>query len=676
MFGLPPILAHFIELILLLLLTAIATGVGLRMLALLRLDQALSLGERFLFGAALGYGALAFSMLGMGLLGVLHLPVGLGVLAALALAGYAPLMREVRSTTPTLAQALRSLRYPPTLFLAALILLCVGAALIKTLVPVATQDDLMYHLALPQRYIEAHAIQFYPDITYSLFPQLMEMLYTWGLLLGSDRLSVLFAWSAALIGPAGAALFAKRHLAGEDSPMWRVLPLLVPAIYLSIPLAGYVLRAANTDLAQASFDMLAVYAFWLGIRGRGLGVGSDKQQPAAGDDGQRAIHVSRFTFHAPHARLLLLSGLCCGLSFSTKYYGFGLGLLLGLALVGFTIFGWAKKGDRKGLGGYATAVVAFAGGVVTLAAPWLARNLVEAGNPVWPLGGSVFGGAYWSPLREYAPETLLGSAPPLSLSSLWTGIEYLWTQTTRPPILIDNQTHEVNLGYLLLPALLLLPLAKWRPSLAWVTYAAGGYWLLWALFFSRTSARYLSTFFLLAALLGAYGIVSVAARFPIARWVLGGIAGVLLSALTLQAAWSAGPYLSTTFSLSRDAEAEYLNKHMEDYPMTGYIAMNTPPNTRIYIWDGQPRGYYIPRDYVYARLVPLYTGFGLPDPQMWRARLGELRITHILVHRRDILAPGQLPGADPALEAGRRFSEQYFSLPLFEVGNYSLYSLR
>jgi hypothetical protein len=145
--------------------------------------------------------------------------------------------------------------------------------------------------------------------------------------------------------------------------------------------------------------------------------------------------------------------------------------------------------------------------------------------------------------------------------------------------------------------------------------------------------------------------------------------------MTVQAVWSTGPYLSTTLAFDQSAEAEYLDRYMADYPMMRFIEEKTPAGARVYVWDGQPRGYYIERPYVYARLVPLYTGFG-SEPEAWRARLQALGITHVLVHSRDILAPGQAPGVDPYLEAGRRFGERYFGPPLSQIGSFTLYELR
>src|SRR5205085_5096600 len=105
-------------------------------------------------------------------------------------------------------------------------------------------------------------------------------------------------------------------------------PLLVAAIFLTTPLVAYILRAANTDLAQASFDMLAVYAFFLGVGGRGSGIGGTALTLSSTPD--------------PRHRLLALSGLCVGLSFSVKYYGFGVGLSLGLALPGWVSVNYAE----------------------------------------------------------------------------------------------------------------------------------------------------------------------------------------------------------------------------------------------------------------------------------------------------------------------------------------------
>jgi hypothetical protein len=678
-----PLLAHVLDVGMLLLLAFGALGFGVRLLRRLGVAESLSAGERAIFGLALGYGALALALFALGCAGLFYTPVMWGLVGAWVAVGGDPAWATLRVLGPGLRRAGAAVRRDPVCaVLAGVILLVALAALVQALVPVATQDDLMYHLALPRRYVADHVLRFYADSTYSLFPQMMEMLYTGALLLGSDRLAVLFAFSAGLIGPAAAALFARRHLGGRGPGAGRGLPLLVAALFLSTPLVVYVLRAANTDLAQASFDFLGLYAFYLAARA------------------------------AWSPRLLALAGLCCGLALSVKYYGFAVALILGLILFGAlirTITGAARRATTPETGtalppttaemGAASSTAtnaaptpttrntqhatrntqtpsrftfhvsrftSYGAAALLAAAPWFVRNLVAAGNPVWPLGGSVFGGAYLS--AEFDPTTLLGRAPGLSLENVGAGLAYLWTAMTRPALTIDGQAHEVTLGLLLLPALLALPLARWTAAVRLLAGVGAGYWVLWAFLFSHTSARYLATFFLIAAVLGAYGLVEVARRWQRVGWLIGTVVAAGLVWLAGQAAWGSGPYLPVALALDGGAERQYLARTLEDYPMLTYLDGQTPATARIYVWDGQPRGYYLPRPYVYARLVPLYSGFGGPLAP-WRQRLADLGLTHVLVHTRDILAPGQPAGTDPQAAAGQAFAAAYFGPPLFSSGD-------
>jgi hypothetical protein len=650
MFGLPPLLAHITELVTITLLVGIATGVGLVVLRLLRVAFLLSLGERLLFGTLLGYGTISLLVLGVGLMGLLYTPVVLVILVALAIVGSVPLVRTLQEAAPALRSALNSLRYPPNLFLTVVIVLSVAAALVKALVPVATQDDLMYHLALPRRYVEQHAISFYPDSNYSLFPQIMEMLYTVGLLLGSDRLAILFAFTTGLLAAASAALFAKRLLAELGShPLWRALPLLVAAIFLSAPLHNFIMRAANTDFAQATAEMLAIYAFY-------LAVGTAPQI---------------------NTRLLALSGICGGLSFSVKYYGLLLPGALGLALLAIIIARW-RKGDnieRRAIAGTLLQnVLAYGVPILAIGGVWLLRNFISSGNPVWPALGNILGGSFWSPAAD--PEVLLGTIPGLKWESIPSGLAYQYgAMVARKPLPLDNHTYVVSVGPLLLAALLALPLARWKPPLRLVFYSAAFVWVVSLFYFSRASIRYLTTVFLLCALMGAYGLVSIAVRSRIAAFALGAVVALSLTLITLDTTLSTRPFLPTTLALDRTAEARYLEAHMDDNPIMRYIATNTPPNAVIYDWDSRPRGYRIPRPYVYGRLVPKYSGVS-PNPDEWHARLKQLGITHVLVHDREVFAPGYPPGYDPDRETFQALATRYFGPPLITAGNFTLYGLR
>src|SRR5947208_955615 len=128
MFSLPPLLSHPIVAGLLAFVSAIALGAGLRLLRMLKVAPLLSLGERLIFGMALGYGLLGFIMLAMGLLGVIYRPLSFGLLALLLIAGFAPLRDDAPLLWATLRRAAAGLRYPPNAFLALVIIVVVGAA--------------------------------------------------------------------------------------------------------------------------------------------------------------------------------------------------------------------------------------------------------------------------------------------------------------------------------------------------------------------------------------------------------------------------------------------------------------------------------------------------------------------------------------------------------------------
>lgn len=650
MFGLPPLPAHILELLTITLLVGIAAGVGILLLRLLRVAASLTVGERLVFGVVLGYGAISLPVLALGLVGLLYTPSVLLLLVALAAIGFRPLADTLRLARPTARRALDSLRYPPNLFLAAVIVLCVAAALVKALVPPATQDDLMYHLALPRRYVEEHAIRFYPDSNYSLFPQIMEMLYTLGLLLGSDRISILFAFTTGLIAAAAAALFAKRLLADDNAhPLWKSLPWLVAAIFLSAPLHNFIMRAANTDFAQASAEMLAIYAFYLAIRSR----------------------------PQPDTRLLLLSGICGGLSFSVKWYGLLLPGALGLALLVVLLVRWLN-GDSSGKRTIARAalrnILAYGVSILALGGVWLLRNFIESGNPMWPALGNLLGGSYWSPAAD--PEVLLGTIPGLKWESIPSGLMYQFNATIgRVPLSLDEQWYVVSTGPLLLTSLLALTMARWKPPMRLVFYAAAFVWVVSLFYFSRASIRYLATVFLLCALMGAYGLISIAVRSRVAAVALGTVVALSLTLVTLDTVLSTRYSAPTTFALDRTAEDRYLAAYMPDYPIVSYISTNTPPNATIYVWDSRPRGYRIPRPYVYGRLVPAYSGVS-PNPDEWHARLKDLGITHVLVHNRPQFAPGYPPGFDPDREIFQALADRYFGPPLITEGNFALFELR
>ena len=54
-------------------------------------------------------------------------------------------------------------------------------------------------------------------------------------------------------------------------------------------------------------------------------------------------------------------------------------------------------------------------------APWLAKNVVDTGNPVYPLGYRVFGARHWDEARERQWEHAHGPRP-ATAPALWSSV--------------------------------------------------------------------------------------------------------------------------------------------------------------------------------------------------------------------------------------------------------------
>src|SRR5262249_3745005 len=75
----------------------------------------------------------------------------------------------------------------------------------ESLTPTTSQDALVYHLAVPARYVDNGGFVFVEGNFFAQFPQNIEMLFTLGLLLKGSALAQWYHW---LLGAAAAASIA------------------------------------------------------------------------------------------------------------------------------------------------------------------------------------------------------------------------------------------------------------------------------------------------------------------------------------------------------------------------------------------------------------------------------------------------------------------------------------
>ncbi|WP_437190765.1 ArnT family glycosyltransferase [Planctomicrobium sp. SH527] len=246
--------------------------------------------------------------------------------------------------------------------------------LLGSLLPPTDFDVKEYHLGGPKEYFLTGSVHFLPHNVYTSFPFLTEMLLLVGMVLYGG-------WEqGALVGQAVLMAFAPttalgvyavaRRLSGEAAG-W-----LAALIYLTIPWTYRISIIAYTEGALCGYVVLTLLAFF---------IWRDHRQSA--DSAIKSDAWSRWG--------CLVIGLLAGSAVSTKYPGMILvAIPFGLAIL-LTELGSFKPSTER-IRSTVTMCLLYTLGVLITFGPWMLKNLVETGNPVYPLLYSLFGGADWN----------------------------------------------------------------------------------------------------------------------------------------------------------------------------------------------------------------------------------------------------------------------------------------
>lgn len=343
------------------LIAAAAVGLGLILLRLLRVAPALARLERLPIAFGVGASVLGAATLVLGRLGLLEpwpIRIGLGLLA---LVGAAAEFRPRPAPAGDVP--------PPDLSLPArstgALLLVVGPFLaimaLGSMLPTIDFDAIEYHLQGPKEYYQAGRITFLEHNVYTSMPFGVEMLHLLGMVVLDDW------WWGALAGqllvaahaPAAGAMvmLAARRWGSPRAALFAGL------VYLTTP---WIYRLAAIPYVEGPLCYYhAALAYVAGL------AWTRAEASAA-------------------LRLWGLAGLLAGGAMACKYP----------ALISAAIpFGAVATADalRRRLW---WAVPAFVAGWAVVMAPWLGKNVIDTGNPVYPLAYNVFGGRYWDPAMD------------------------------------------------------------------------------------------------------------------------------------------------------------------------------------------------------------------------------------------------------------------------------------
>ncbi len=357
--------------------------------------------ERLIFGSAIGMGIFGMAGFALALFGMATQPILLTMIFALA--GYFGFTGKFKQTLHDLklaggeisASAKQAAGWiPPSALFAA------GLGLLMSLAPpIEDFDALLYHLAVPERWLRDGGLITSPTLTY-WYPHLVEGSFVLPMAFGFDTSTHLihFLWLALTVG----IVWHWARQAWDDSTAWNSI-----AILLTMPSLLWLASWAYTDYALTFTGIAAMYSLWKWKR-------------------------------LDDKKWVSMAGVMAGMAMGIKYTSFF------IPLVGvLIILLWERRNVQR-----LKIIAQFVAIATLVAAPWYIRNWIWTSNPVYPF---VFPGRYW--------DSFLAQ----SFSAAGTGIGFNLPALLALPLTATLGIHDTNYfdGRFGPIYLILLPLAIW-----------------------------------------------------------------------------------------------------------------------------------------------------------------------------------------------------------------------
>lgn len=449
--------------------------------------------------------------------------------------------------------------------------------LLGSMLPATDFDVLEYHLEGPKEYFQAGRIRFLPHNVYTNMPFDVEMLHLLGMEVMGD-----WWWGAlsgqllvALFGPAAAVLIYATAARASPRAGW-----LAALIYLSTPWIYRLGVIAYVEGPLCFYHAALVWA-WFG------------RSSAPGQELTRSW---------------LLIGLLAGAAMGCKYTA------LISAVVPFGLLAgadcWRNRTTRP--------LLAFGLGWGLIIGPWLVKNLIDTGDPVYPLGYRLFHGRGWDEAMQAKWHAAHGPR------------SYTWKELAASIVDVAGRSDWQSPLYAALAPLALLRAGSRRMSRAIWAYAVYLF-LTWWLFTHRLDRFWLP---ILPALAVLAGLGAEWIRHRAWTVVLAGILAVtLITNLAYDSSALAGlnEWTGDLPFLRRDLP-ERLNRPLAS------LDERLPPDARVLL-VGQAAVFHVTRPILYNTVFNAETIEELAkgkDSASFRRALLERKITHIYVDWKEI----------------------------------------
>lgn len=335
-----------------LLIFTVGSGLGLRLLRLLRI-RLLDPLEKGVFAVGLGMGCLAYLPFLCFSLGIGRAPIISGLLLVTAAVLWRDEFDVLKGAMRGLRTALAGARRNPVTLLVILILPLLLVTYLRALCPPSDADGMAYHLTAPMQYLAAGRFFYMPTFLHVNWPLGVEMLFGLGLSLHRYYPAGMIQFGLGIALVLGIYAFGRRL----GSPLAGAL-----AAGLTFWFVRGEMSWAYIDVGLTLYTLLAVYTFAMGWSGQ-----QDSEETPRGKPDPDETR-----------RWQLLAALFAGLAATSKLTG----ALIVVLIAAMTLWATWERSRSAGDALRAASVCLAAGLLIVM--PWYLRSFVLTGSPVYP----------------------------------------------------------------------------------------------------------------------------------------------------------------------------------------------------------------------------------------------------------------------------------------------------
>ncbi len=547
-------------------LLLVVTALGKRVLRVLNIHFSCT-AEEWSFSFGLGSGGIVALIFGLAALHTLHEVVVVGVILLVSCLVYS----DIRGLCLEGFRVFSSVANRTFSLIELMFVFLIGIAGVSTFLAAATPpffyDALVYHLAVPQQYLLAHGFHEMPHHHFSNFPMNAGMLFTVGMSFSGGMLAKLLSWIFAPMTALAVYGFAKTRWGRQTAVLAAAILFLVPGI-----LTLSILTSVDLGVMFYSFLSLSALITW---------------------------------FETRQNSWFFLAGILCGFALGTKYTAFVITFVT-LELVVFLREAWGKRYSSLFIGLKKMLLL----GLLALCcvSPWLMKNEVYTGNPIYPFFNSWFS-THASPFDNYDQvslsrnplfvffRTIVGNEP--FNGRYW---RELLSSYVRSPwtVTMSNTRAAGKTGIVFLLCFPFIFFVKKLDNAGrYCLGIAAVMFFLWLVFFSGNALRYVFQMFPPLSLATA-SMLDTVPRARISKHCLFVGVGLLLSyhlCMMFQEFQVLQPY---SYLFRNQPEERFLVEHgVNYYPVVDELNQKLPEGSRI-LYVGELRGYYCEKEFLLA----------------------------------------------------------------------------